>query len=60
MDQRSDRRDIPPAVEGDLTSQQGHDLALRLKALGACGAHLLAAQLTILALFSKRGVIDTH
>jgi hypothetical protein len=53
--------DIPPAAAGDLTSQQGHDLAVRLKALASDSAHLLAAQLTILAaLLSKRGVIDTQ
>ena len=31
MDQCS-RHDIPPAVRGDLTDQQGHDLTLGLKA----------------------------
>jgi hypothetical protein len=34
MDQCSGH-DIPPAVRGDLTSQQGHDLTLGLKARGA-------------------------
>ena len=52
--------DIPPAVAGDLTSQQGHDLEAGLKALGRHSAHLLAAQLTILALLSKRGGIAPH
>jgi hypothetical protein len=33
MDQCS-RHDIPPAVRGDLTNQQGHDLNVGLKALG--------------------------
>ena len=33
MDQCS-RHDIPPAVRGDLTDQQGHDLGLGLNALG--------------------------
>ena len=32
MDQCS-RHDIPPAVRGDLTDQQGHDLTVGLKAL---------------------------
>src|ERR1700735_5552256 len=32
MDQCS-RHDIPPAVRGDLTDQQGHDLTLELKAM---------------------------
>src|ERR1019366_413619 len=43
MDQCS-RHDIPPAVRGDLTDQQGHDLALGLKALGRTSAHLQAAR----------------
>ena len=47
MDQCS-RHDIPPAVRGDLTSQQGHDLTLGLKGPGARSAHLLVAQPTIL------------
>jgi hypothetical protein len=32
MDQCS-RHDIPPAVRGDLTDQQGHDLDVGLEAL---------------------------
>jgi hypothetical protein len=59
MDQCSGH-DIPPAIAGDLASQQGHDLAVRHKARGTFSAHLLAAQLTILAQLSKREVIDTH
>jgi len=47
MDQCSGH-DIPPAVRGDLTSQQGHDLTLGLKGPGARSAHLLVAQPTIL------------
>jgi hypothetical protein len=43
MDQCS-RHDIPPAVNGNLTDQQGHDLAPELKALVKASAHLLAAQ----------------
>ena len=58
MDQCSGH-DIPPAIRGDLTSQQGHDLTLELKVQGARSAHLLVAQPTILA--HRRGeVIDPH
>jgi hypothetical protein len=32
MDQCS-RHDIPPAIRGDLTNQQGHDLEVELEAL---------------------------
>jgi len=32
MDQCS-RHDIPPAIRGDLTDQQGHDLTVELGAL---------------------------
>jgi hypothetical protein len=42
MDQCSGH-DIPPAIRGDLTSQQGHDLDLGLNGPGARSAHLLVA-----------------
>src|ERR1700689_4158510 len=43
MDQCS-RHDIPPAVRGDLTDRQGHDLTLGLKGPGLSSAHLTAAR----------------
>ena len=43
----------PTSRQRDLTDQQGHDLDVGLKALDACSAHLLAAQLDQPHLFKK-------
>ena len=52
------RRVIPPAVSGDLTSQQGHDLDLGLQQYtgpGPGSAHLPAGSATILTELARPG-----
>ncbi|HEY2302990.1 MAG TPA: hypothetical protein VGH66_13920 [Acidimicrobiales bacterium] len=58
MDQCS-KHDIPPAVKGDLTHRQGHDLAVELKALER--AVLTCRRLSLTSLTdSLDEVVDPH
>ena len=57
MDQCS-RHDIPPAIRGDLTDQQGHDLNVGLDALGP--SVLTCQRLGDHPIHERNGVVDPH
>ena len=58
MDQCS-KHDIPPAVNGNLTNQQGHDLGVELKALETSVLTCRRLSQTSLAQ-SRSPVVDPH
>ena len=59
MDQRSPRHDNPPAVNGNITDQQGHHLGVELKALET--SVLTCWRLSSTSLAQPRSpVVDPH